>query len=98
MLFARSTLLPKLKMLAARITQDVCSQFLPQGITCEFDSPLPADREQDRREMETAVRLGVVSPNEAREQYLGRDPVDGGDALRPRVPIYELVPRGDESE
>jgi len=97
-LFARNTLLPKLKMIAARITQDVCSQFAPRGISCDFASPVPSDREQDRKELETAVRLGVVSPNEAREQYLGRDAIDGGDALRPRMPVYELVPRGDEGE
>jgi len=73
-LFARNTLLPKLKMIAARITQDVCSQFAPRGIACDFASPVPADREQDRREMETAVREGVLTPNEARAEYFGRDP------------------------
>ena len=94
-LFARNTLAPKLKLLAARITQDVCSQFLPRGITCEFDSPVPSDREADRKEMETAVRLGVVSANEARAGYLGKGSVEGGDAVRPRVPVYELVPEAD---
>ena len=98
MLFARSTLLPKLKLIAARITQDVCSQFDPPGIKCDFASPVPADREADRKEMETAVRLGVVSTNEAREDYLGKPGVEGGDEPRPRVPVYELVPRGDEGE
>ena len=74
MLFARSTLLPKLKLIAARITQDVCSQFLPRGITCDFASPVPADREADRKEMETAVSLGVVSVDEARADYFGKEP------------------------
>jgi HK97 family phage portal protein len=83
MLFARDTLLPKLKLLAARITQDVCSQFLPQGITCEFASPVPADREADRRDMEAGVRLGVLSPNEARADHYGKTPVEGLDQPRP---------------
>jgi phage portal protein BeeE len=83
MLFARSTLLPKLKLIAARITQDVCSQFAPDGIKCDFASPVPADREQDRREMSTAVRQGVITPNEAREDYFGKPGIEGGDALRP---------------
>ncbi|MHC5055715.1 MAG: phage portal protein [Planctomycetota bacterium] len=83
MLFARSTLLPKLKLIAARITQDVCSQFAPDGIKCDFASPLPADREQDRREMSTAVRQGVLTPNEAREDYFGKPGVEGGDVPRP---------------
>ena len=74
MLFARNTLLPKLKLIAARITQDVCSQFSPRGIKCEFVSPVPADREADRKEMETAVTLGVVSTDEARADYFGKEP------------------------
>jgi HK97 family phage portal protein len=74
MLFARNTLYPKLKLIAARITQDVCSQFAPHGIKCNFASPVPADREADRKEMETAVRLGIVSTDEARADYFGKDP------------------------
>jgi HK97 family phage portal protein len=83
MLFARDTLAPKLKLIAARITQDVCSQFLPKGITCRFESPVPHDREADRLDMATGVRLGVLTPNEARADFYGKRPIDGGDALRP---------------
>ncbi len=83
MLFARDTLAPKLKLIAARITQDVCSQFLPSGITCEFDSPVSDDREADRKDMEAGVKLGVLTPNEARADFYGKGPVEGGDALRP---------------
>jgi len=88
MLFARDTLAPKLALLAARITQDLCREFLPQGIVCEFDSPVPADREADRRDMESGVRLGVLSPNEARADYYGKPPLEGYDSPRP-VPERE---------
>jgi HK97 family phage portal protein len=83
MLFARDTLQPKLKLIAARITQDVCSQFLPEGITCRFESPVPQDREADRLDMATGVRLGVLTPNEARADFYGKQPIDGGDVARP---------------
>ena len=75
-IFARETLAPKLALLASRITQDIASQFLPEGITCEFASPVPADRESDRRDMETGVRLGVLSANEARADFYGKAPVE----------------------
>ena len=81
-IFARETLLPKLALLGERISQDVCSQFLPEGIRCEFASPVPADREADRRDMEAGMRLGALSANEARADFYGKPPVvsaDGGE-------------------
>jgi len=83
MLFARDTLQPKLKLIAARITQDVCSQFLPEGISCRFESPVPQDREANRLDMATGVRLGILTPNEARADFYGKRPIDGGDVARP---------------
>jgi HK97 family phage portal protein len=83
LIFARDTLLPRLRLLAARITQDVCASFLPEGIACEFDSPVPADREAARRDMEAGVRLGVLSANEARGEFYGKAPLEGQDFERP---------------
>jgi HK97 family phage portal protein len=86
-IFARATLLPKLALIASRVTQDVASAFLPGGITCEFASPVPADREANRRDMEAGVRLGVLSANEARADFYGKAPVspkEGEDYDRPK--------------
>ena len=76
--------MPKLSLLAQRITQDICAQFLPQGITCEFASPVPADREANRRDMEAGVRLGVLSANEARADFYGKQPIEGEEYERPK--------------
>ncbi len=83
-IFARETLLPKLALIASRVTQDVASAFLPGGITCEFDSPVPADREADRKDMEVGVRLGVLSANEARADFYGKPPAEGEQYDRPK--------------
>lgn len=77
MLFARNTLEPKLKLVASRIEQDICSEFLPEGITCQFQSPVPEDRDSLRLDMESGVRLGVLSANEARADYYGKPPLEG---------------------
>ncbi len=90
MIFGRDTLLPKLGLLAGRITQDICSLFLPEGITCRFDSPVPADREAARRDMEVGVRLGVISPNEARADYYDKSPVEAAGFDTPR-PVMDVV-------
>jgi hypothetical protein len=46
----------------------------------------PAKRDSNwarRRSTWTGVRLGVLTPNEARADFYGKRPIDGGDALRP---------------
>ena len=82
--FARETLAPKLAMIGQRITQDIASQFLPAGIECEFASPVPSDREADRKDMEAGVKLGVLSPNEARAGFYGKPPLEGDEYDRPK--------------
>ncbi len=64
--FIRATLTPKLKLLAQRITQDICRHFLPVGLRCAFRTNIRTDREQDRKDTETGVKLGFLAPNEAR--------------------------------
>ncbi len=68
-LFARDTLLPKLKLVAARITQDICTQVLPAGLQCSFTNPIPEDRKESRDDLDMLLRHNVISRDEARAHF-----------------------------
>ncbi len=74
-IFARYTLWPKMQLLSSQITQDLCARF-DRRVRCEFDSPVPADRVEDRADMVARLEHGVITPDEARAQ-LGLAPRGG---------------------
>ncbi len=63
--FAENTILPKLRLIEAQLTQDVCRRFAPD-IAARFASPVPAVRSEDRADMELRLRYGVTTPQEER--------------------------------
>ncbi|MBN1256760.1 MAG: phage portal protein, partial [Planctomycetes bacterium] len=71
--FAENTILPKLKLLQAQLTQDLCSHF-DTRIEARFDSPLPRQKAEDRADMIARIRHGITTVNEERER-LGLAPL-----------------------
>ncbi len=63
--FAENTILPKLRMIEAQLTQDLCSTFSPE-IAARFDNPVPAVRAEDRADMVARVANGITTPDEER--------------------------------
>lgn len=78
--FAENTIQPKLRLLEAQITQDLCRAFDPR-IRATFESPLPRVRAEERADMIARLRFGVTSVNEERRR-IGLRPVADGDLLR----------------
>lgn len=63
--FAENTILPKLRLIEAQLTQDICRRF-GHRIAARFNSPVPAVRAEDRADMEMRLRYGVTTPQEER--------------------------------
>ena len=66
MLFARDCVAPKLAMISARITQDLCSEFLPKHTKAEFENPVPEDREANRKDAVELHKADILTRDEAR--------------------------------
>ena len=65
--FAENTILPKLRLIEAQLTQDICCLF---GDDCAavFDNPLPSSRQQDREDMIARLQNGITTPEEERKR------------------------------
>ena len=62
--FAKEVIAPRLRFLEEVLN----AELAPTGHLFKFDSPLPQDREFQLRRVETLVRLGVMTPEEARRE------------------------------
>ncbi len=65
--FAENTILPKLRLIQAQITQDICSKY-PGVIEAKFENPIPAVRSEERADMELRLKYGITTPEEERER------------------------------
>lgn len=76
-IFSKWTIKPLLRMIQARLNQDLARKFYDET-RVRFDNPVPADREADRRLRDTNMRHGITVINEARGED-GLEPVPWGD-------------------
>ena len=76
--FAKYTLKPILSLMEDRINADISLEF-GENLVAEFDDPVPRDREADRADWESAGKLGFVTANEYRQEFLGLEKTDDGD-------------------
>jgi HK97 family phage portal protein len=65
--FAENTILPKLRLIEAQLTQDLCSTF-DTRIEANFESPVPSLRSEDRADMIARIRNGITSVEEERRR------------------------------
>ncbi|GEM_PF-3090281 len=96
-IFAKYNLAPKLRMLEARINQDLFARRYPRRpARLRFADVVPADREARRADREAALRHGVLSVNEARAQDGLRPVAWGGEPLLPEglAPAGTLARKG----
>lgn len=63
--FAENTVMPKLRLIEAQLTQDLCSAFDPL-IAARFENPVPSVRAEDRADLETRLKYGLTTPTEER--------------------------------
>jgi HK97 family phage portal protein len=77
-IFGKWTIAPKLKLLQARLNHSLVIPHYGGDVRILFRSPIPKDREQDRKDEEMLLRNHVLTINEVRERR-GLDPVLWGD-------------------
>jgi len=107
---ARSFWLDAIEPMLKRVKRFIDSQFLPyweRGLACDFDTADIAELQEDRKEQaDLAARLvesRIISPNEARADYLGKLPYTGGDAILAQISLMPAgaapaPPQGRQSE
>lgn len=77
--FALRTIKPKMALIVSYLNEFLVPRY-GEDLVLGFADPVPENREQKVAEMQAAVgNAPVMSVNEAREHYLGLDPIEGGD-------------------
>lgn len=88
--FAKRTIKPKLMLITSYLNEFLVPRF-GQDIYLSFDDPVPEDKSTRVTEMQGSVaQQPVMSVNEAREEYLGLGPIEGGDAVMVSTMMQEL--------
>lgn len=87
--FTRFTVKPRLKKIEDALNRYLLPEF-GEGLTVEFDNPVPEDRDAEIKEYQAAIG-NWMTPNEIRAEE-GLAPLEGGDQLtRPSaVPTLQL--------
>jgi HK97 family phage portal protein len=85
-IFLRETINPLCKNLCEKLNQ----VLIPEDLELTFVDPTPENKEDKRKDLETANNINAMTTNEKREM-LGLDPIKGGDDIL--VPM-NLVPMG----
>ena len=79
--FSKRTILPKMKLICSYLNEFLVPRF-GKDIYISFLDPVPEDKTFRTEEMRTAVAgQAVITQNEARKNYLGLGPIEGGDKL-----------------
>lgn len=77
--FALRTIKPKMRLIVSYLNEFLVPRY-GDDLVLDFADPVPENREQKVAEMQAATgNAPVMSVNEARENYFGLDPVEGGD-------------------
>lgn len=74
--FLRETIKPLLRALTNKLNEEI----IPEGFELNFIDPTPEDKEEKRKDLETADKIHALTINEKREQ-LGLDPITNGDDI-----------------
>jgi len=88
-IFARYCVAPLLQLITDQINQDLMPRFDP-ALTVQFESPVPADRESQRRMAREDFQAGLLTRNEARAEG-GYEQVGQGDRFY--VPVNRVPER-----
>lgn len=90
--FARRTIKPKMILICSYFNEFLVPRF-GDDIFLTFTDPVTEDKVAESTEMKNAIgSASVITPNEARRDYMDLEPVDGGDTLL--IP-NNLVPVAD---
>lgn len=83
-IFLKETIVPLVKSLTDNLTKNLAEE----GLTVGFVDPTPENKEDNRKDLETASNIFALTTNEKRE-FIGLDEIKGGDDIL--VPL-NLVP------
>lgn len=75
-MLAENAIWPILRKIEEVWNQRLVSEDFDENLLVMYDSPVPDDRDEDRADVRTYVSLGVLTPDEVRQQKLGMDPVN----------------------
>jgi HK97 family phage portal protein len=79
--FAKRVIAPHMKLICSFLNEKLIPRY-GDNLYISFIDPVPEDRAARTEEMKTAVGgQPVLTVEEAREEYMGLGPVDGGDIL-----------------
>jgi HK97 family phage portal protein len=79
--FSKRVIKPHMQLICSFLNENLVSRY-GDDLYITFLDPVPEDRAARTEEMKTAVgNMPVLTVDEAREQYMGLGPVDGGDEL-----------------
>lgn len=79
--FAKRTIKPKMEMIVSYLNEFLIPRF-GDNIYLSFNDPVPEDKEFLTKEMQATLgNAALLTQNEAREKYLGMEPIDGGDQV-----------------
>lgn len=94
-IFAKWRLAPFLRMLQARLNQDVARRYYAQdNVRIVWDSPVPEDELFGIKRADMELSRFAITADEYRQER-GRGPMDGGLGERPIAP-YAVGPLGSE--
>lgn len=89
--FALRTVLPKIKLVFRYLNEFLTPRF-DDRIKLFFPNPVPEDRVAKMEELKAGTAgQPVLSANEARQEYFGLDPIEGGDEV---MTSFNMVPLG----
>ena len=92
--FAARTIVPKMAIITAYLNEYLTPHF-GDNIYLGFKDPVPENREATVREMQAALASAPsISVNEAREKFLGLEPIENGDDV---MAPFALTPLGKVS-
>lgn len=99
-IFLRETIKPLMESLTANLNENLVSDF-GEGYELGFIDPTPENREENRKDLETADSVHALTTNEKRER-IGLDPIDesGNEILVPMnlVPLSATASEVESTE
>lgn len=79
--FAKRTIKPKMIMICSYLNEFLVPRF-GADLILSFTDPVPEDRTSKSNEMKNATGgVPVITPNEAREEFMDMEPIEGGDVM-----------------
>jgi HK97 family phage portal protein len=94
--FSKRVVSPRMTIICSFLNEKLVSRY-GDDLYLTFIDPVPEDRAARTTEMQASVSSQpVLTVNEAREEYMGLGPVEGGDVLMSPTTMMEIgTPRGD---